>query len=390
MIWLIFGIILAIGLVVGLLIFINYKNNERQDIYETKIREEYRLRKEYRRDGSDVSREEFEKEYQQKHGKFKKISKGYAFLGLFALIICLFGCVTSVQTGYTGVVTIFGSVQPETLEAGLHFKTPFESVTQIDNRVQKQSLELSCFSSDIQEVKVKFTINYQISKQNASEIYKTIGVGYYETVMQPRIEEVVKNAVKEYTAETLVNGRDILANTIYTNIKEDLSVYNIEVVSSSVEDMDFTDAFTQAVENKQVASQEYQKAQIEQERVTMEQRAESERAIIVATAEAEIAEIQARADKTVAEINADSAEYQGRKDGAIILQYLISINGYHLDDDGQTILNAEGIAVTPEELKIATQNLLLYYYINGWSGDLPTTYIGTNDFYELFKTILGD
>lgn len=375
--WFITGIILTIIAVISVCFLIATMNNNLKKDYADKMSDYATALQRY---GA----------YTGKKPEMQKISKGWILLGFLPLLLIVFGCFTSVQTGYTGVVTVFGKVKPTTLEAGFHFKSPFESVVQIDNRVQKQTLNLSCFSSDIQEVMVDYTINYQISKQNASEIYKTIGTEYYNTVMSPRIEEVVKNAVKAYTAETLVNNRSELAETILTNIKTDLLKYNIEVVSSSVENIDFSDAFTQAVENKQVASQKQQQTQIEQETLTKTQQEQNKREVAIAQAQAEIATIQAEADKSVAEINADSAEYQGRKDGAIILQYLISLNGYHLHEDGKTILNADNIVVSAKELEEASKNLVMYYYIKQWTGELPNTYIGTNNFYEMFAAIIAN
>ena len=56
----------------------------------------------------------------------------------------------------------------------------------------RQSIDLMCFSSDIQEVSMTYTINYQISKADAMTIYSTIGINYYETVVIPCITESVK------------------------------------------------------------------------------------------------------------------------------------------------------------------------------------------------------
>ena len=47
-----------------------------------------------------------------------------------------FGCITSVDTGYTGIVRTFGKVEDFTYDAGMHIKAPWQSVVQIDNRVQ--------------------------------------------------------------------------------------------------------------------------------------------------------------------------------------------------------------------------------------------------------------
>ena len=72
------------------------------------------------------------------------------------------------------------------------------------------------------------------------------------------------------------------------------------------------------------------------------------------------------------------------------MQYLISLNGYHLDEDGKTILNADNNVVSANELEEASKNLVMYYYIKQWTGELPNTYIGTNDFYEMFAAIIAN
>ena len=289
------------------------------------------------------------------------------------------GCVGTVPTGHTGVVTVFGRVEEKTLDAGFHVKAPWEDIINMDNRVQKATVRLACFSSDIQEVDIMYTLNYQIKKSNAQEIYKTVGIDYYDTVITPNIAESVKTITAHYSAENLISNRDELSANIETLLGEQLDKYNIEVVSTAIEDMDFTDEFTNAVEAKQVAVQNKLKAQTEQEQMTMEAQKAAERAEIEATAAAEVSRIQAEADKIVAEIGADSAEYQGKKEAAIALQRLASINGWTVitNDSGvNELIKADGEKVTAEELKIGTEKLIQYYYIEQWNGILPETYVG--------------
>ena len=216
-----------------------------------------------------------------------------ALVVVIALIFAI-SCFSFVPTGHTGVVTLFGKVEDYTLDSGVHFKNPFARVIKMDNRIQKESVELSCFSSDIQEVEVVFTLNYQISKEYAMNIYKTIGKNYFDTAVSPIITESVKTVAARYTAEDLINKRNELAMTIETDMKEKLLAFNIELVSTSIEDMDFTDAFTNAVEEKQVAAQNKLKAETEAAQRVVE--AEAEAQIRRVTAEAEAYEILQRAE----------------------------------------------------------------------------------------------
>lgn len=318
--------------------------------------------------------------------------------GVFlALLLTFFGCIASVDTGHVGIVKTFGKVEDYTFDSGFHLKAPWNSVTQMDNRVQKTTVELPCFSSDIQEVNTTYTVNYQISKTNAQNLYRDVGVGYLETVVNPTIQETVKTIIARYTAEDLIAKRAEVAAEIETLLTTNLSRYNIDVTSTAIENMDFTDSFTAAVEAKAVAAQQKLQAQIEQERLTMEAKQAAERAQVEANAQAavnkinaeaqaEVDKIKAEADKLVAQIGADSAEYQGQKDAAIALQRLASINGWTVKTEKvdethtkYTVCYADGTPVTEADLKIGAQRLIEYYYTQTWDGKLPDTFVGDGD-----------
>lgn len=276
---------------------------------------------------------------------------GKQWISLFGLVIIVFGVITSVPTGHTGILTTFGKVEDVTLEAGVQFKMPWQEIVCMDNRTQKGTVEMKGFSKDIQEVSIKYSINYQINKQNAQNIYKSIGTDYYERVMSPRIQETVKNVIANYDAEQLINSRDTLSSEITDLLKAELAEFNIDVVSTAIEDLDFSDAFTNAVEDKAVAAQALLKAKTEQEQKTMEEQQAAERQKIQAEASAAVAKIQAEADREVLQIQADAAEYAGQKDAAI----------------------NEALA------KSLTDILIKYYEIQQWDGKLPETYIAGGD-----------
>ena len=280
---------------------------------------------------------------------------------LAALLVWL-GCIASVPTGHTGVVTTFGRVEDKNFDAGFNMKAPWQKVVTMDNRVQKANTTLACFSSDIQEVTISYTLNYQIDKTNAQEIYRSVGTAYYDTVIVPNIAEAVKVVTAQYTAEQLVGSRAELAAAIDDVLSESLSRYNIQVVSTAIEDMDFTAAFTNAVEAKQVAAQNKLQAEIEQAQKVMEQEAAARMAVIQAEAAAQTAKIQAEAELEVVKIQADAAEYAGQKDAAVNKAIADSI----------------------------TDELLQYYYIQQWNGELPDTYVGSDDVSTIISGIADD
>ncbi len=288
------------------------------------------------------------------------VAAGVVLVLLIVLAIC---CFASVPTGHTGIITTFGKVEDQTLEAGMHFKLPWQKVINMDNRNQKSTLTLTCFSSDIQEVDVVYTINYQIEKKNAQNIYKSIGTDYFNTVMTPRINEAVKKMVALYDAEALINSREKLSGEIYEALVADLATYNVQVVSASIENIDFTDAFTAAVEAKQVAAQNKLKAEIEQEQANNEAKAAAERAKINAQAKADAAKIEAEA-------NAEVAKTQANADAEVT----------RIEAEAEKFRKEQEAEANKALAGSLDNNLLQYFYILGWDGKLPETYVSQEDF----------
>jgi regulator of protease activity HflC (stomatin/prohibitin superfamily) len=292
----------------------------------------------------------------RRHANPQAAQNTFTLLSVVAFVLAVAFGVSSmirvVPTGHTGVVTTFGKVEVVTYEAGINFVAPWKKVINMDNRTQKSSLNLNCFSSDIQEVTLTYTVNYQIDKANAQTIYKTIGVDYFDKVVEPKILEAVKGVFAKYNAESLIASRGILSSEVEEILADSLAQYNVQLVSTSIEDIDFTDSFTDAVEAKQVAEQNKLRAQTEQEQAIIEANAKAEMRVIEANAQAESQIVAAQADAEVAKIGADAAEYQGIKDAAIMSNLGEMLQKY------------------PELIK--------YYYVTNWNGELPETVLGEN------------
>ena len=270
---------------------------------------------------------------------------------LIVVIILAFSMIKTVPTGYTGILTSFGKVEPNTVSAGVHVIAPWQKIVKLDNRTQKVSVETDTFSKDIQQVKVSLAVNFCIDQATAQELYKTVGVNYYESVVLPRILENVKAVVAEYSAENLVAKRGELSDEILTRLTDDAAAYGINIISISVEDIDFTDEFTDAVERKQVATQNKLVAETEQAQKTMEEQAAADRAVISAKAKAEQDVIAANAELEVTKIQAEAALYAGEKEAEMNKRIAESL----------------------------TPNLVKYYYIKQWEGVLPKTVLGEDN-----------
>lgn len=89
----------------------------------------------------------------------------------------------------------------------------------MDNRVQEVSVDLSAFSSDIQEVATSVTVGYRINQANAMTIYKEVGRKYEDVLILPRVPEVVKAVVAHYDASSLISNRDAVAEQMDAQLR---------------------------------------------------------------------------------------------------------------------------------------------------------------------------
>ena len=265
-----------------------------------------------------------------------------------SVVLIVASCIATVPTGCTGILTTFGKVEDRTIPSGVSLIAPWQKVIRMDNRTQKVQIQTSAFSSDIQQVDVMLSVNYCIDQETAQILYRTVGTGYYDNIMFPRIQENLKAVFSQYSAENLIAKRDTLSDSIAETTANDMKRYGITIVSIAIEDIDFTDAFTNAVEAKQVAAQNKLTAETEQAQKTMEEEAAARRAVIAANAEAEKAIIAANADLEVVKVQAEAALYAGEKEAEMNKRISESLAG----------------------------DIIQYYWIKQWNGILPSTVLG--------------
>ena len=267
---------------------------------------------------------------------------------MLIVLLVFVTCTATVETGYTGIVTTFGKVEDVTLEAGLHFKSPFQRIIAMDNREQKTSFTTEAFSSDIQQVNIIGSINYAINKSTAMNLFKEVGTDYFNKLVYPRMLEITKGVFSKYSAENLVANREKLSQDIRDGLDKELTDYGINVISLSIENLDFTDAFTDAVEAKQVAAQRKLQAEIEQAQMTMETQQQAERRRIDAEAAANVAKINADADAYATKVRSEAEAEANKKIAESLTDNLIRFNEIkNWDGKLPTYMAGEGSTTVP-------------------------------------------
>lgn len=186
------------------------------------------------------------------------------------LAIFAFGSFRTVDAGYTGIVTRFGKVV-RTTDSGLIFKWPFiEKVIVMDTRVQKEEMTAGAATKDMQDVTATIAINYSISKETALEIYNHLGTEYKNSIIIPAATESFKAGISRYTAESLITNRAEAKEHVLESLKTRLADEGITITDLNIVDLNFSEAFNQAIEAKAVAQQQVETAKQELERAKIE------------------------------------------------------------------------------------------------------------------------
>jgi len=232
-------------------------------------------------------------------------------IGVILLIVI--GVVVSasvqiVDAGNRGVLLNWNAVNLDNppLGEGLHFVTPFaDSVVQLEVRTLKFIKATSAASKDLQTVSTEITVNYRASPNSVNTLYKEVGLNYENRVIQPAVEEVVKQVTANYNAEELITKRPQVKSDIEVEITKRLDDFNIDTEVISITDFQFSALFASSIESKVEAEQKALKAENDLRRIEVEARQLEAQA--VGTAAANIAEAQGEA-KAIAIINQALAE----------------------------------------------------------------------------------
>ena len=207
---------------------------------------------------------------------------------IFVVAIISFNCFTIIEPGHTGVVVTLGKVDENVLQEGMHFKIPFvQQIVRIDNRIVKLEVDTEAFSKDLQTVSTTIAINYRVDPQKSFSIYKNIGAKYEDVLVTPAVNEVLKAITAQYTAEESVTNRSFISDGLIEGLNAKLNEIGLYVEDVNIINFDFSEAFINAIEEKQVAQQQLLKAETEKQTAITNAEAQAETIRIKAEAEAE-------------------------------------------------------------------------------------------------------
>ncbi|HEY9627034.1 MAG TPA: prohibitin family protein [Coleofasciculaceae cyanobacterium] len=168
-----------------------------------------------------------------------------------------------IGAGQRGVLMRFGQVQPQILPEGIHFVVPLvHTVQKLSVRVQKQEISAEASSRDLQDIYADVALNWHVIPTEAHLMFQEIGdeQAVIDRIINPAVEEVLKAAIAQYTAEEIITKRGEVKAVVDQLLLIRLANYHIAIDDISLVHVHFSDRFSDAVEAKQIAEQEAKRA----------------------------------------------------------------------------------------------------------------------------------
>ena len=260
-------------------------------------------------------------------GQTRKVV-GFVRIGILAgcavilALAVLFSGVKIMDQTEIGIVKTFGRID-HTISGGLNFVNPISDTVEVmDLRVHVREASFASYTKDAQPLTAAIEYQYEPITAEAMTIVSQYGsYEIMETKLQAAVEERAKIVFARYGAMTLLENRATLSAQVQEEVKELETLFPVNFKQVVVKDIDFSDAFEQAVEAKMQAEQNALRAENEkQEAIT---RAEQERE--VARVEAEAAVLTAEGEAKALEITRGALE--NMPDTWIAQQYLEKWDG---------------------------------------------------------------
>lgn len=236
--------------------------------------------------------------------------KNQKLIPLFIAISVLAAGCGQIESGEAGFFTEWGEVtSTKCLDEGLHFfPAPGKDLVTYDIRNQIVKVKTPVFTKDVQTMEVEMTVTYNLARDKVIDLHKTTGKKYCEILIVPSVLGATKDALGKMEAGDIVASREKATESIAAEITKRLEPHGINVTLVNLTNIDYSDAFEKAVEEKQVALQQSQKEKNNTARLREVAEQEVVRAEADAKAKVLNAEAEAKSILVKAEAEAKSIE----------------------------------------------------------------------------------
>ena len=240
------------------------------------------------------------------------IPKPLIFIAIIVVVFMWFGSslYQKVPAGYVAVATLFGEVQADPYEEGLHIPVnPFFEWYFYDVRQKSHLEEANVPSQDQLQTKIQVSVQYRIEKDMAPSILK--GTGSANDVLKVHIVPKLRSLLREQ-GKAILRAEDFflektqqnMQTSLLTGLENYLIEKGVNVGAVLIRDISLPPFIIKAIESKKEREQEVEKQKAELERFATEQ----QQKVAQATAESEAATEQANKVRVLADAQAYEIE----------------------------------------------------------------------------------
>lgn len=180
----------------------------------------------------------------------------------FSALVALSQCFTTIPAGHVGVVDFFGSVQDNTLKAGINFVNPMAKVIKLSVQTLEVKETLDTPSKEGLTTQIEVSTLFHLNPERAAEVYKTIGENYVAVILEPQFRSVCRGVTSLYEAKALYTAeRSSLESLILDDLKKMVEPRGVTIESTPMRRVGLPAGLTAAIEEKLRAEQESQRMQ---------------------------------------------------------------------------------------------------------------------------------
>jgi regulator of protease activity HflC (stomatin/prohibitin superfamily) len=205
---------------------------------------------------------------------FSKFSNSIKIVGFLSIALGIFSSMfKQIDAGKVGVKSLYGNVEPDILESGLHIINPLLDVTDFDIQTQNYTMSaihdegtkegddaIRVLSNDGLEVVIDLTVLYRISPELAPKIFKQIGENYADKIVRPVTRTRIRDNAVYYDAVALYSTkRNEFQQRIFKTIEADFKSRGLVLEQLLIRNINLPTSVKTTIESKINAEQDAQK-----------------------------------------------------------------------------------------------------------------------------------